>query len=129
MKKRMIEKICCSLLLVSALFALSGCGESYSKDHLEREIEEAYQDGYNAGYERGASDQMEKDYEELLIDGESIRTIEEKVYAEYGLTPQQAFNITEDYNYDSDHGGYSWEEYQNAIEAIYCTVSIFPSDD
>lgn len=123
MKKRILSYL---LVFLLALQFLSACG--ISEDKLEEAKEQAYREGYEYGYYRGTEEQREKDYEELLIDGHSIRTIVEEIYDEYGLTPSKAFSIVEDYEFDYTHGGYTWDEYQHAIEVIFATASVFPSD-
>lgn len=124
MKKRILSYLLVILLTVQFL---SACGVSENK--LEEVREQAYREGYEYGYYRGAEEQREKDYEELLIDGHSIRTIVEEIYDEFGMTPSEAFAIYDDYEYDSSHGGYTWAEYQKAIEVMICTASVFPSDN
>ena len=122
MRKRLFS------ILVVIAFVLCGCGNSYSDSDIEAARQQGYDKGYSDGYSRGVEDQKEEDYEDLLIDGLSIRGLENKVYQKYGLTPSQAFGIVDEYEYDSSHGGFTWSEYQNAIEAIYYTASIFPFD-
>ena len=95
---------------------------------IEDAKEQAYNEGYKDGYYHGTEEQREKDCEDFLIDGLSIRGLEELVYEEYGMTPHEAFNIVDAYEFDPRDSGYTWAEYQNAIEAIYCTASIFPQD-
>ena len=114
------------VLLVIAVVAFCGCEDYYTESELESARQQGYNEGFNTGYTRGLKDQREKDCNEFLIDGRSIRNIEEQVYDKYGVTPSQAFGIVDEYEYDSSHGGFTWDEYQNAIEAIYYTASIFP---
>lgn len=123
-----MRKTLLAILLTVAAVVMCGCGESYSEADIEEARQQGYTEGYSAGYNRGAEDRQNEDYDDLLIDGRSIRDIEEQVYNEYGLTPSQAFGIVDEYEYDSTHGGFTWAEYQNAIEAIYYTASIFPQD-
>lgn len=40
--------------------------------------------------------------------------------------PAVAYDILMDYNDQPDHGGYSWDEYQEAIQVIIYTVSLIP---
>lgn len=133
MRKRLFS------ILVVIAFALCGCGNSYSDSDIEAARQQGYDKGYSDGYNRGMKDHREESeyqheetiedlLDELLIDGRSIRDVEEQVYREYGLTPSQAFGIVDEYEYDSTHGGFTWSEYQNAIDAIYYTASIFPYD-
>lgn len=123
MRKRLF-----AILLTIAVVALCGCGKIYSESDIENAREQGYNEGYCAGYDRGVEERRTEDYNNLLIDGRSIRNIQDQVYDEFGLTPAQAFGIVDEYEYDSTHGGFTWSEYQNAIEAIYYTASIFPQD-
>ena len=119
-----MKKLICLVLVF--VFLLCGCDNAYTEEDLDRAREEAFAAGYKQGYAIGADDQWEKDCEELLIDGRSIRDIETEVYREFGITPREAFNIVDCYEYDYTHDGYTWNEYQNAIEAMYYTACIFP---
>ena len=116
------------ILLALTVAVLCGCEESYTKSDVEEERQQAYNEGYKAGYYRGTNDQQEEDYDNLLLDGLSIKGLAEQVYNMYGITPHEAFTIVEDYEYDSSQGGYTWDEYQNAIDAIYYTACIFPQE-
>lgn len=113
-------------ILVFVLLLMTGCGTSTTK--IEEVRDQAYREGFDDGYYRGAEEQRERDYEELLIDGRSIRDVVDRVYDEYGMTPSHAFMIIDEYEYDYTHGGYTWAEYKHAIEVVYFTASIFPSD-
>lgn len=117
-----------AILLTVAIVALCGCGKSYSESDIESARQQAYDEGFDDGYDRGAEDQREMDCEEFLVDGHSLRDIVDEVYNEFGITPSEAFYITEDYNYAPNRGGYTWDEYQKAIEIMYYTLSIIPSD-
>ena len=120
------------LLTVVLSFLLCGCGVYLSESELESAknyaFERGFDEGFNAGYSQGAEDQMEFISEDLLIDGRSIRDIEKEVRNEFGITPHEAFTIYDEYNYDWTHGGYTWKEYQIALEAMYYTCEIFPFD-
>ena len=136
------------LLTIILSFLLCACGNSYSEDDLEEARRQAYNEGYNDGYSRGSDDQWVADCEEFLndgysrgsddqwvadceeflIDGRSIRNIQEQVYEEYRMTPHEAFSVIDEYEYDYTHGGYTWDEYQEALEVMYYTMSIFPYD-
>lgn len=114
--------------LVMLAFILCGCGKTYSVEEIESIKQQAYNEGFNAGYDRGAHDQYEIVCEEFLIDGLSIRDVSDEVVDEFGMTPADAFNVYDNYTYDWTHGGYTWEEYQLALEAMYYTCCIFPFD-
>ena len=121
MKKKLLL-----ILLAISVAALSGCARIYSESDYEKAKQQSYNQGFNEGYDRGVQDQREKDCEDFLIDGCSIVDIEKKVYGKYGITPSEAFSIIDEYEYDSSHGGITWNEYQIAIEAIYYTAAVFP---
>ena len=116
-------------LCLLASFFLCGCEEYYSSSYVDDAKQQSYNDGYRSGYEQGMKDQEELDYERFCIDGTSINTIVDRIYREYGITPADAFTMYDEYNYDSSHGGITWSEYNNAIEAIFATASIFPDLD
>ncbi|MGM9549820.1 MAG: hypothetical protein ACI3V5_08245 [Faecousia sp.] len=123
------------LIFAVVLYILNGIDQS-NLDKKNKEISEAkqeaydegYNEGYEAGYDRGAEDQRRNDCEELTIDGYSIQNIVDIVVSDYGMTPSEAFRIVEDYEYDPSHGEVTLDEYKKAIEAIYCTASVFPSE-
>ena len=131
MKKDILDFIKSALILAAVVLILGSCSEQEMKDReskIEAARKEGYSEGYDDGYERGAKDQKQKDLEEYTIDTRSIQDIVNRVYEEYGMTPSEAFMIFDVYTYDSTHGGFTWSEYQNALEAIYYTASIFPQD-
>lgn len=131
-----------SVLLIIAVLCLCGCAKSYSESEIEEIRRQAYDEGYDSGYEDGEIDGYhdgleagfedgikvtgESCYKYHLIDGESITDLRDEVYRKYGLTPDEAFSMVDEYEYDSTHGGITWAEYQNAIEAIYYTAYTFP---
>ena len=115
------------LSLAVAYFALVEMrGYNIEKALAPEKEQEAYEIAYNDGYQRGLEHQLETDREELTIDGRSIVDIVELVYDHYGMTPQEACGIIDEYNYDGTHGGFTWEEYSNAIEAAVATAMYFP---
>lgn len=136
-----------AMLLAAAMLCLCGCAKSYSESEVEKIKKEAYnegyevgrnkgsEDGYSAGYSAGYSDGVEdgfsdgwntKDYDDYLINGKAITDLRDEVYVKYGLTPHEAFSMVDEYEYDWTHGGITWDEYQNAIAAIYYTAERFP---
>lgn len=115
------------LVLAALIFLFVSCSEDGAKE-TQSKIEAARKEGYSEGYDRGAKNQMDKDIEELTIEGLSIRDIVDRVYKTYGMSPSEAFSAYDEYTYDSSHGGYTWEEYQKAIEVMYYTASLFPCE-
>lgn len=122
-----MKKLFCVTLAIAALL-LSACGNPYSESDLESAKRQSYNEGYNAGYDRGYEDFKEIVREEYLIDGRSIRDVIDEVYDEFGMTPYEAFAVYDEYTYDWTHGGYTWKEYQEALEVMYYTASIIPYD-
>lgn len=81
----------------------------------EREQAETLRKEYERGYEQGVKDQMDRDLEKITLSGRSVRDIINKVSVFYGMTPIEAFRTVDEYEFDSTHGGITWEEYQEAI--------------
>lgn len=125
--KKMSTLLLLCLFLVTA-FALSGCESGYSESEMEAATQQAYNQGFDDGYYQGGKDMKEIAAENFLIDGYSIRDIENEVYETYGMTPHEAFVIIDEYTYDSKHGGYTKAEYENAVEIAFYTIACFPYD-
>lgn len=117
---------CIALIVLACV--LCGCGV-YSSEEVQRIKEDAYREGYEAGYDHGAEDQLELIIDEYVVDGRSIGDIEKSVYRKFGVTPHQAFQIFDEYTYDGASSGYTWSDYQVALEAMYYTASIFPRSE
>lgn len=83
-------------------------------------------ESYNRGYDAGEEYQKNHDLRVLTIDGVDIQSIASQVEREYGIDPAEAYAILEAYSYEPNHGGITWEEYQNAIEAAVATAMYFP---
>ena len=115
------------LSLVAAAYILDIRWDNTAKVSAAEKEQEAYDSAYEEGYQQGRKDQEESDREQLTIEGKSIVDVEEQVYEYYGLNPYEAWTIIEEYNYDGTHGGITWEEYQNAIEAAVFTAGVFPA--
>ena len=109
-----------ALALILALF-LIGCESSGSSNTA---YDSGYDDGYRAGYEDGKSLQYEEDCEEMLIDVVFIRYVSETIQSMYDMSPSMAYYTVYGYKTEPDHGGYTWAEYQKAIEAILTTASM-----
>lgn len=123
MKKKMLI-----LLFIVVAIVLCGCSEIYTAENIEEARKQGYEEGYNYGYYWGAEHQQEKDYKDLVLDGVSITDIAIEVHKKYGITPGVAFATYEQYNDDPIGSGITWEEYQNAINAVFYTAQLFPRD-
>lgn len=97
----------------------------------EEDIQKARQEGYNEGYENGMNAAAEYAAELLasVEEEKGVQDIQDKIYDRYGVTPWEAWSIIDEYNYDGTHGGFTWAEYQNALEAVYSTAGLFPPEE
>ena len=104
------------ILLISCAL-LAGCG-SYSKDDIEEARWDGWLEGYDSGYEEGYGD-AEND---LWFASESsdvsseLREIYNDIEDDYGISPENAAHILEDYV--SAGYGYSKDELENAVYAL-----------
>lgn len=95
-------------------------------EQAESARNEEYNQGYYAGYDKGQEEQWVSDRQSLVVRGKNLKMIIESVESEYGIEPAKAYAILNAYNNNADHGGYSWDEYQEAIQVIIYTVSLIP---
>lgn len=115
-------------LICWLVWALFGSGKSEKAEARPTETTSGYlyNADYEEGYERGHEAGEESAAEELTIDGVSIVDIDEKVLDRYGMSVSEAWGMVECYETEADHGGWSWAEYQNALEAVRYAASLFP---
>ena len=92
----------------------------------QTEIMTEQNEGYNEGYSEGKKFQRNWDIDKMTVSGQNLKDIVNDVAEEYGIEPAVAYDILNDYNDNADHGGYSWDEYQEAIQVIIYTVSLIP---
>ena len=92
----------------------------------QTEIMTEQNEGYNEGYAEGKNFQRNWDTDKMTVSGQNLKDIVNDVAEEYGIEPAVAYDILNDYNDKPDHGGYSWDEYQEAIQVIIYTVSLIP---
>lgn len=92
----------------------------------QTEIMTEQNEGYNEGYAEGKNFQRNWDTDKMTVSGQNLKDIVNDVAEEYGIEPAEAYDILSDYNDRPDHGGYSWDEYQEAIQVIIYTVSLIP---
>ncbi len=114
------------LSLVAVAYMLDIRWDNLDKISAVEKEQEAYDVAYDDGYQQGREDQEAADREKLTIEGKSIVDIVDLVYDHYGMTPQEAWGVIEEYNYDGTHGGFTWEEYMDAMEAAVATAMYFP---
>ncbi len=113
-----------------AIQALALAGQLLGEDTAITSVTEAASSGYQISvggdYDRGREDQEEADAEKYSYEGRSIYDIEDSVLEHYGLTPAEAWHTIDEYEFDASHGGITWDEYQNAIQAAIATAAQFP---
>lgn len=115
------------------VLAFVGCFRVTECDNriTEDDIQVAKQEGYDEGYENGMNAMAE--YAAGLIasaeEEKGVQEIQDEIFSRYGVTPWEAWSIIDEYNYDWTHGGFTWEEYQNALEAVYDTAGCFPQTE
>lgn len=95
-------------------------------DAAAEQIELGKMENYNRGYDAGEEYQKNHDLRELTIDGVDIRSVVSQVEREYGISPAEAYGILESYSYEPNRGGFTWDDYQGAIEVVVYTASLFP---
>lgn len=120
------DSIILVLALVAVVYAFSIRADNETKATNAEKEKAAYDSAYEEGYQQGREEQEAADWEKLTIEGKSIVDIVELVYDHYGMTPQEAWGVIEEYNYDGTHGGFTWEEYMDAMEAAVATAMYFP---
>ena len=126
--KDAMEFIKSALILATVVLVLGSCSEQGVKEEaakIEAARKEGYSEGYDDGYERGAEQQRELDVAEFTLDALGIRDVLDRVVAEYGMTPGEAATIYELYTWEANHDGVTWKEYQEALEVLYFTSSLF----
>ena len=94
-------------------FLLLSCGQ-------EKTYDDGFEDGYDCGYSE-ARFKYEDDYVRGIIEGENaiagdIDWISVEIRIEYGIDPEEAVYILQDYMFDPDSVSYT--EMCNAIYAI-----------
>lgn len=95
-------------------------GAAAKPEAVTAQIEEAVQNAKN----EAKQEQRAKDLKEL-VHNRSSASIAYSVKKVYGLNPEEAYEIVEAYNENGNHGGYSWDEYQNALGAVLYTANLF----
>lgn len=115
------------LVVIAGAAALYGAwyfgaqyGAADKPEVVTAQIEEAVQNAKN----EAKQEQRAKDLKEL-VHNRSSASIAYSVKKAYGINPEEAYEIVEAYNENGNHGGYSWDEYQNALGAVLYTANLF----
>ncbi len=118
------------LVAIAALFlgvsVLYGMVSPEKRAEAKKEKEEMLEAEYRRGYEAGRNAQEYDDSDKWLVDGVSLRDIYDRVWDEYGMTPNEAYSTVEDYTSEPDNGDISWEDYQIALEVVLRIASLMP---
>lgn len=125
---KMIATWVISIALICWLVWVFVGGSKTEKKQTETTAGYSYNADYEEGYDRGHEAGEEAAAEDLTIDGVSIVDIDDKVFDHYGMSVSEAWGMVECYETEADHGGWSWAEYQNALEAVLYAASLFPGD-
>lgn len=136
-REAVLEWIHALAVIAFVVLAFVGCfrvtapDENASKEKLQEARDEGYSEGYNEGYDNGVEAMAEYAYGLIQEEQEKtgVQEIQAEILERYGVTPWEAWSLIDNYNYDSSHGGVTWEEYQNAIEAVLDTAGSFPMDE
>lgn len=117
--------VCIGVFLVAAVLVAGGYIPGIQRTGNGTDTAEQIDD-YGRGYDAGVEYQKNHDLQELTIDGVDIRWIADQVSQVYGMQPAKAYTIVCGYSEKPNHDGYTFERYQEALEAILYTVSLFP---
>lgn len=119
------------LVVIAGAAALYGawyfgvqCGASAHADVADAQTEAAIAEAVQDAKNEAKREQREKDLKELVHNRSSV-VIALAVFDQYGIHPEDAYEIVVAYNDSGDHGGYSWDEYQNALGAVLYTAYMF----
>lgn len=119
------------LVVIAGAAALYGswyfgvqCGVSAHADVADAQTEAAIAEAVQDAKNEAKREQREKDLKELVHNRSSV-VIALAVFDQYGMNPEDAYEIVVAYNDSGDHGGYSWDEYQNALGAVLYTAYMF----
>lgn len=123
-------EILCVLFLIAGVIYAVYCSvpknqEADKEAAYNSGYETGYGEGYSTGFDEGKAVQRERD----TIDDCSIIDLARAVREYYGVTPAEAYQIVEAYENEKKHGGYSKEDYENAIGAIWFAAGVFPTND
>ena len=120
------------LVVIAGAAALYGawyfgvqCGAKAQEEILTEQMEKAVDIARKEGNADGKKEQREIDQKAMKHGKRSSATIAYNVNAAYGMYPEDAYAIINDYNSKADHGGHSWEVYQTAMRAVIYTANLF----
>lgn len=100
-------------------------GAENTRAELAEQMDAAVKQAALDAKSEGKHEQLSRDKKSMEYNGTTAAKIARRIKAIYGMPPQDAYEIVAAYNENGNHGGYSWDEYQEALEAVLRTASMF----
>lgn len=108
--------------LYGAWYFGAQCGAKAQTEIMTGQMETAVQDAKNEAKRQ----QQEKDIEGLTVGNKNLKTLVTLVEGQYGVGPREAYDLVMDYADQGANSGYSYDEYENALEAILYFAELVP---
>lgn len=119
------------LLAVLCLCVAWEAGRQFGAENTRTELAEQMEADLKhetaTAKKEGRQQQRERDKKEMEYQGTNAAVIAHRVKAIYKLSPEAAYDIVADYG-NGNKGRYSWDDYQNALEAVLYTAYCFNGD-
>lgn len=96
---------------------------------IREESQGNYDSAYQRGYTAGKDAQYEKDLKGMTYGNKNLKTLVTLVESQYGVGPREAYDLVMDYADQGANSGYSYDEYENALEAILYFAELVPDGD
>lgn len=119
----MLVAVCC--VAVAIVVYLLGVYVPGIREESQGNYDSAYQRGYTAGKDA----QYEKDLKGMTYGNKNLKTLVALVESQYGVGPREAYDLVMDYADQGANSGYSYDEYENALEAILYFAELVPEGD
>ena len=116
----LLVAVCCAVVVVVGY--LLGVYVPGIREESQGNYDSAYQRGYTAGKDA----QYEKDIEGMTVGNKNLKTLVTLVESQYGVGPREAYDLVMDYADQGANSGYSYDEYENALEAILYFAELVP---
>lgn len=119
----LLVAVCC--VAVAIVVYLLGVYVPGIREESQGNYDSAYQRGYTAGKDA----QYEKDLKGMTYGNKNLKTLVALVESQYGVGPREAYDLVMDYADQGANSGYSYDEYENALEAILYFAELVPEGD
>lgn len=116
----LLVAVCCAVVVVVGY--LLGVYVPGIREESQGNYDSAYQRGYTAGKDA----QYEKDLKGMTVGNKNLKTLVTLVESQYGVGPREAYDLVMDYADQGANSGYSYDEYENALEAILYFAELVP---